>query len=253
MILPFVRELFADVENLPAFSRVATHLKSLPPPASESAVGAPTDGAIALFSALTTFVVTGEYERDRFDFSSFRDGNGVRVLGGMEFKPTAFISGTAYVGYRSRMSTDGSYPDARTVVASLDLGYNPWEPVRFGIKIDRDLDHSFFATERYYIVNMRGTRQVTQDMLKYRILGFSTQDLLAHPFIHYSASVGLTYDKPAQAPAAPGRNLDDPAAASAAGQSAEGAGIVGHVDLRLGAAVGGAFSRQPACVTEPPT
>src|SRR3954467_9473581 len=28
MILPFVRELFADVENLPAFSRVATHLKS---------------------------------------------------------------------------------------------------------------------------------------------------------------------------------------------------------------------------------
>ncbi|HWR15091.1 MAG TPA: transcription-repair coupling factor [Terriglobales bacterium] len=28
MILPFVRELFADVENLPAFSRVATHLKA---------------------------------------------------------------------------------------------------------------------------------------------------------------------------------------------------------------------------------
>src|SRR4051812_29271278 len=28
MILPFVRELFADVENLAAFSRVATHLKS---------------------------------------------------------------------------------------------------------------------------------------------------------------------------------------------------------------------------------
>src|SRR3954470_2451183 len=28
MILPFVRELFADVENLPAFQRVATHLKS---------------------------------------------------------------------------------------------------------------------------------------------------------------------------------------------------------------------------------
>ncbi len=28
MILPFVRELFADVENLPVFSRVATHLKS---------------------------------------------------------------------------------------------------------------------------------------------------------------------------------------------------------------------------------
>ena len=28
MILPFVRELFADVENLPAFSRVATHLRT---------------------------------------------------------------------------------------------------------------------------------------------------------------------------------------------------------------------------------
>ena len=28
MILPFVRELFADVENLPAFQRVATHLRS---------------------------------------------------------------------------------------------------------------------------------------------------------------------------------------------------------------------------------
>ena len=27
MVLPFVRDLFADVENLPAFSRVASHLK----------------------------------------------------------------------------------------------------------------------------------------------------------------------------------------------------------------------------------
>ncbi|HUN88366.1 MAG TPA: hypothetical protein VMU28_06225, partial [Terriglobales bacterium] len=29
MILPFVRELFADVENLPAFQRVTTHLRSV--------------------------------------------------------------------------------------------------------------------------------------------------------------------------------------------------------------------------------
>ena len=28
MILPFVRDLFADVERIPAFSRVATHLKA---------------------------------------------------------------------------------------------------------------------------------------------------------------------------------------------------------------------------------
>src|SRR4051812_20785822 len=28
MILPFVRELFADVENLPAFQRVTTHLRT---------------------------------------------------------------------------------------------------------------------------------------------------------------------------------------------------------------------------------
>ena len=28
MILPFVRDLFADVENLPAFGRAASHLKS---------------------------------------------------------------------------------------------------------------------------------------------------------------------------------------------------------------------------------
>ena len=27
MVLPFVRELFADVEKLPAFSRVASHLR----------------------------------------------------------------------------------------------------------------------------------------------------------------------------------------------------------------------------------
>ena len=27
MVLPFVRDLFADVEKLPAFSRVASHLK----------------------------------------------------------------------------------------------------------------------------------------------------------------------------------------------------------------------------------
>ena len=101
---------------------------------------------------LTTIVVTSDVERDRFDFSTFRNANGVRILGGMEFKPTAFIFGKAFVGYRTRTSIDGSYPDAGTVVASLDLGYNPWESVRLGVKVDRDLDHSFFSTERYYIV-----------------------------------------------------------------------------------------------------
>ena len=101
---------------------------------------------------LTTIVVTSDVERDRFDFSTFRNADGVRILGGMEFKPTALISGNAYVGYRTRTSVDGSYPDAGTVIASLDLGYNPWEAVRLGVKVDRDLDHSFFSTERYYIV-----------------------------------------------------------------------------------------------------
>ncbi len=101
---------------------------------------------------LTTIVVAGDVEHDRFDFSSFRNGNGVRILSGLEFAPTAFVSGKAYVGYRTRTSSDGSYPDAGTVVASLDLGYNPWEPIRFGMKIERDLDHSYMAAERYYIV-----------------------------------------------------------------------------------------------------
>ncbi len=101
---------------------------------------------------LTTLVVVGDVERDRFDYSGYRDGNGMRVMTGLEFKPTALVSGQAYVGYRSRSSSNGTYPNASALVASLDLGYNPWAPIRLGVKIDRDLDHSYFATEQYYIV-----------------------------------------------------------------------------------------------------
>ncbi len=101
---------------------------------------------------LTTLVVVGDVERETFDFSSFRNSNGVRVMGGLEMQPTALISGKAYVGYRTRSSTDGSYPDVGTLVALLDLGYHPWEPIMLGMKVERDLDDSYMAAERYYVL-----------------------------------------------------------------------------------------------------
>jgi hypothetical protein len=56
-------------------------------------------------------VVLSEFERERFDFESSRDAEGVRVMPGFEFDPFALIGGKVFVGYRSFDTSDPLLPN----------------------------------------------------------------------------------------------------------------------------------------------
>jgi hypothetical protein len=72
------------------------------------------------------------------------------VLAGAEFKPTALISGRAHVGYRRFVSRVSTQPNVAGVVASVDLAYTFADALRFGVRVERDLGHSYSFSERYF-------------------------------------------------------------------------------------------------------
>ena len=107
---------------------------------------------------LTTIAVIGDLQRDAFAFTSARNTDSVRVLTGIECKPTALLDGKAYAGYRIFHPTDTGAPDLQAVVASVDMGYTVVEAVRLGVRFTRDLAHSYSLGERYFVLNdVRGS------------------------------------------------------------------------------------------------
>jgi hypothetical protein len=102
-------------------------------------------------TALTTVVLRGEAERDRFPFSPVRNSDSVRILPGVEFKPRALLSGSAYVGVRRFQSLDDAVPDYRGVVASASLAYTLAGSTTVAFMVDRDVQYSFESTQPYYV------------------------------------------------------------------------------------------------------
>lgn len=99
---------------------------------------------------LTTFVVSGGYQRDRFKRSPVRDADSYRVLAGFELDPFALISGTAFVGYRSFSTLDEDTPDFKGVIANATVAY-VLRSTRFGFRVRRDAHYSFEISEPFYI------------------------------------------------------------------------------------------------------
>ena len=114
---------------------------------------------------LTTAVAMITLQRDRFDFSRLRDADGMRVLGGLEFAPTAVIAGKAYAGYRRFDLVQRGDRAVSRFVGSIDLTYTLGDSVRYSLRVERDLEHSFHVTEPYYTTNDIGvavTRRITR-------------------------------------------------------------------------------------------
>jgi Putative beta-barrel porin 2 len=105
---------------------------------------------------LTTFVVRAETASDRFEFSPIRNSSTVRVMPGVEFKPRALVSGSAYVGVRRLSSDSGSIPGFNGVVTSATLNYTLKGSTRFTVTADRDLTYSFERVQPYYIAGGYG-------------------------------------------------------------------------------------------------
>ena len=102
-------------------------------------------------SPLATLVVAGEAEQVRFDFSPLRDGEGLRIMPGIEFKPSGLLRGRAFVGYRRFDIADSDVPDFTGSAASVDLQYVPFDTMRIAIGFERDIGYSFRLAEPYYL------------------------------------------------------------------------------------------------------
>lgn len=98
---------------------------------------------------LTTFVLRNELGRDRFETTTLRDSDSLRVMPGFELKPAALISGMVFVGYRQFDPLDGRLEDHRGVVAAVSATYLR-EATRFELKVDRDLAYSYSIERPYY-------------------------------------------------------------------------------------------------------
>jgi Putative beta-barrel porin 2 len=101
---------------------------------------------------LTTVAVRYEDLQDRFEFSPGRDANSYSVMPGVEFKPRALVSGTAYVGYREFTPVrPAELPEFSGLVAQLGLSYTLLGSTTFGVSFRRDLTYSYEEAQPFFI------------------------------------------------------------------------------------------------------
>jgi len=100
---------------------------------------------------LTTFVVKATSQQDRFDVSPLRNSDSLSVQPGVEFKPFALISGSAYVGIRRFRALDPSVPNYTGPTASVILNYTAADMTRVSVNVQRDLAYSYEVDQPYYL------------------------------------------------------------------------------------------------------
>ncbi len=94
---------------------------------------------------LTTLAVRTETYRDRFISAPLRDGDTLRVQPGVEFRPRALVSGSAYLGYGRFLALHDELPDFRGVVGSARLRFRLPRAATLEFSGDRDLGFSYEA------------------------------------------------------------------------------------------------------------
>jgi hypothetical protein len=106
---------------------------------------------------LTTLALRYERLKDEFEYSPIRDSNSVRVMPGVEFKPRALITGTAYVGYRRfTPSATRALREFTGLVAQLGLSYTLLGSTTMGVSYSRDLTYSYEVEQPFFINNSVG-------------------------------------------------------------------------------------------------
>lgn len=105
---------------------------------------------------LTTMAVKADRAEDRFEFSPERDADTLRVTPGVEFNPSALISGSAYAGVRRFNARSAQLEDFTGLVASATLGYTLLGRTAFIANVERDVAYSFERLQPYYVVNSYG-------------------------------------------------------------------------------------------------
>ena len=102
-------------------------------------------------TALTSIVTRIEVEQDRFVRSPFRDADSWSVLPGLEFKPSALIAGTVFVGYRKFDILETTLPDYEGLVASVDLKYVARDTTKIEGAVSRNVEYSFEPAQPFFV------------------------------------------------------------------------------------------------------
>jgi hypothetical protein len=100
---------------------------------------------------LTTFVVSTQTSRARFDFSPSRDTNSLRVDSGFDLSPFALVSGRGRVGYRTFDGVGGGLPAYSGLVASVAAGTTVKGRTRVDVATARDVTYSWELAYPYYV------------------------------------------------------------------------------------------------------
>jgi hypothetical protein len=103
-------------------------------------------------TALTTLVVRAEARQDRFEFATVRNTDSLAVTGGLNFQPSALVSGTAHVGFKRTDAQSPLVPDFRGLVSDVNVSYVLREMTRFSVRVGRDVDYSFEDAWPYFLV-----------------------------------------------------------------------------------------------------
>jgi hypothetical protein len=122
----------------------------------DQATDVASGGLRLAMTPLTTVFLDVERQRDRFDRSTLRDADSVRVLPGVEFAPTAVITGRVAAGFRHFNPLDPRVEPFHGLVASANVAGTFLGATRVSVEANRDVMYSFDpATPTYLLTSGR--------------------------------------------------------------------------------------------------
>jgi hypothetical protein len=112
-------------------------------------------GLRVAITPLTTWMVTGGVQQERFERDPLRDSDRLRFVTGLQFSPSALISGNASVGYQRFTPQSELLAEYQGLIAQVGLTYAV-ESTRLEGQVERDVRYSFEELQPYYVVtNLR--------------------------------------------------------------------------------------------------
>ncbi len=104
-----------------------------------------------LITPLTSFSANVDFIQDRFVYSPERDGDSLRIMGGMEFSKLAWFVGNGYVGYRHFTSKASGVADFNGWVANGHLSHVSAGGDILTLHFGRDVQFSFDTSLGYFV------------------------------------------------------------------------------------------------------
>lgn len=111
-------------------------------------------------SPLSSFRVSGEMSRARFDTATIRDSDDLAAFAGIEGKRDAAIQGHIDVGWRRRTPRDSVAPSYSGVVARASAAVVMFDQLRLSFAADRDIPWSYEEFYTFYL-QQGGTATLT--------------------------------------------------------------------------------------------